>query len=338
MPALTPISAAIQTLGSPSTQIGRVAALAMAMVSNLDITQTSAASLSSPPAGLKSLGIATPIAVFGKDDRNPLSKGDSRLAAQIGTLSSRKTGAVCTAFCVAPDAIATASHCLFGTAGTSKPDLTQLQFKVGQGGEIAKSALNGSNAQAMRLNIISGTDRLAITPPIAAADDWAIARLEAPVCRAGGLALSQNTRAEVEQIAEAGGVFEVAVHRDISYLGLMLARPCALPRQFPAADQNTIARDFLNPGAVVFHTCDTGGGSSGSPLLIQGPNGPEVIAINVGTYVHSRMVMRASGETQTETSEAIANTAVAAEQFAGAIKNFLAKTASVPRRSADIGN
>jgi hypothetical protein len=48
--------------------------------------------------------------------------------------------------------------------------------------------------------------------------------------------------------------------------------------------------------------------------------------------------MRASGEPQTETSEAIANTAVAAEQFAGAIKNFLAKTASVPRRSADIGN
>ena len=275
-------------------------------------------------------------AVFGTDDRQPLPASMQTLAQKIGTLTSLQSGAVCSAFCAAPDVIVTASHCLFGTAASAKPDQTRLQFRLGSGGDPDVSALAATQTGAIGQQILSGTQRLSVTPPIDAASDWAVARLEVPVCRAGGLALSQKSRAEVDAIAQAGGVFEVAVHRDIPFTGLMLGRPCALPRQFPAADPETIARDFLAPGGVLFHTCDTGGGSSGSPLLIDGPEGPEVIGINVGTYVLSRMLPRGSGKREIEQSEAIANTAVETAQFAGAVAKLRLGPPPVAGRNARV--
>ena len=275
-------------------------------------------------------------AVFGTDDRKPLPASMQTLALKIGTLTSLKSGAVCSAFCAAPDVIVTASHCLFGTAASAKPDQARLQFRLGSGDDRDVSALAGAHAGAIGQPIISGTQRLSVTPPIDAASDWAVARLEAPVCRAGGLALSQKSRTEVDAIAEAGGVFEVAVHRDIPFPDLMLGRPCALPRQFPSADPETIARDFLAPGGVLFHTCDTGGGSSGSPLLIEGADGPEVIGINVGTYVLSRMVPRGSGKHETEQSEAIANTAVETARFADAVAKLRLGPLPIAGRNARV--
>ena len=297
----------------------------------------SAASAASLPASpLKSAnqpGYAR-IAVFGSDDRKPLPPEMQQLSDKIGTLSIAKAGAICSAFCVGPDVIATASHCLFGTAASAKPDQTRIRFTVGHGDDAEVSALTSAAPSSTEPQILSGTQNLAVTPPIAAANDWAIARLERPVCRAGGLALSQKSRTDVEAIANAGGVYEVAMHRDLPTIALMLGRPCALPRQFPAAGIETIARDFLSPEAVIFHTCDTGGGSSGSPLLIDGTSGPEVIGINVGTYVLSRMVPRGSGQPETEKSEAIANTAVETARFAPAVRELSLRGGPVVRHNA----
>ena len=256
------------------------------------------------------------VAVFGDDRRTKLSGPESALAKKIGILSSRRSGAVCTAFCASPDIVVTASHCLFGTAVSAKPALTKIQFEVG--GEV--SSLAGLPTNSVGQHVLSGTRNLSVTPPIAAADDWAVARLAQPICRDGGLAFTDKSHSDIAAIAHAGGVYEVAIHRDISEPGLMLSRPCGLPRTFTSADAATISRDFKNPDAVIFHDCDTGGGSSGSPLLINGQNGPEVIAINVGTYVLSRETISNTGHHGKETSEAIANTGVSERQFAQAVE------------------
>src|SRR5690554_533245 len=57
------------------------------------------------------------IAVFGKDERRPLSRAQWALSSKIGVLHDPRTRSVCTAFCVAPDVVATAAHCLYRTSG-----------------------------------------------------------------------------------------------------------------------------------------------------------------------------------------------------------------------------
>lgn len=266
-------------------------------------------------------------AVFGRDDRRVLTAADDALQDKIGTLVSSQNGAFCTAFCLAPDVIATASHCLFGTAATSRPNIKDFRFTTARSGPLspvnAGTPLAARRSAALSQTVISGTTRLSVAPPIGAYQDWAVARLESPVCQAGGLPLSPRTPGELIQSSMAGALYQVAVHADLVSSKLHRGAPCAVNSAFPDADAATIARDFANPDAIVFHTCDTGGGSSGSPLLIDGPHGPEVVAINVGTYVLSKAVTTsntaADQSKASPSSEPIANTAIAIE----AIKNAL---------------
>ena len=273
----------------------------------------------------ESASAVSKIAVFGSDDRVPLVGRYLELQNKIGTLTSRKTGASCTAFCVGPDVIATASHCLFGTAESAKPDLAEMEFTLQSGSGVASTPLAGLKLGTVKQNIISGTEALAVRPPIDAANDWAAARTETAICRAGGLSMSEKTREEIARLAADNAIYQVGVHRDLPSAQLMLGQPCGVERAFPSADRETILRDFHDPEAVIFHTCDTGGGSSGSPLLTDGANGPEVIGINVGTYVLSKMVLRASGKAEPDKSQPIANTAVEAARFADAVKMLAAR-------------
>jgi V8-like Glu-specific endopeptidase len=259
-------------------------------------------------------------AVFGNDDRKLLTKAEASLEDKIGTLVSSETGAYCTAFCVAPDMIATASHCLFGTAATKAPKLKNLYFKLASAPETANGTpiaerSTGSQSQ----NVISGTTRLSVAPPIGAAQDWVVATLAAPACKSGGLALSQRPESEIRAAASRGEIYQIAVHADLPDTNLRRGGPCAVSESFPNADEATISRDFANPGAILFHTCDTAGGSSGSPLLIDTPNGPEVAGINVGTYVLSRNVTTSQDQQRQSKSEPIANTAIWIAAIAGAV-------------------
>ena len=278
-----------------------------------------------PATGASAL---TPIAVFGSDDRAPLAQIDAALNDKIGTLEIRGAS-ICTAFCVAPDAIATASHCLFGTERTKAPDLEALTFNVGAGRNARASRIAGATASGIRQSIQSGTQRLRVAPPIDAASDWGIARLAEPVCGAGILPISEALREDVEIAAIRGQVFQVAMHRDQSARTLMHGGPCLIGREFPGVPQATIGRDFKNPDDVLLHTCDTGPGSSGSPMLMIGRSGPEVVGINVGTYVLSRMVQKNSDGEREEVNEAIANTAVASVRFKHAVEQVSLFTGTV---------
>ena len=272
-------------------------------------------------AAVASFSTAGHAAVFGRDERVKTRPADAPLHAKIGTLVSSENGAFCTAFCVAPDLIATASHCLFGTEVTPAPKLSALSFKPA-------SARTPASATAIRQilqrtpNIISGTRALRVTPPIAAASDWAVARLASPICEAGGLALSTKSPADIHRAAGNGDVYQIAVHADVADGKLRYGGPCALHTSFPKSDATSIARDFAEPSAILFQDCDTGGGSSGSPLLIDTTAGPEVVGINVGTYVLSRAVTTAQDANAQPVSEPIANTAIEISAIRDAVQRM----------------
>jgi protease YdgD len=76
-----------------------------------------------------------------------------------------------------------------------------------------------------------------------------------------------------------------------------------------------IASDFADASALILHTCDTGGASSGSPILIDGPRGPEVVGINVGTYLQSHVLTQAGEVLHRYRSDTVANTGVSTLAF-----------------------
>jgi protease YdgD len=121
------------------------------------------------------------------------------------------------------------------------------------------------------------------------------------------------------------------MHRDFEPGRLAYGAPCSISRSFIQAAEKTIQADFAKPEAILMHTCDTGPGSSGSPLLTPGDGGPEVVGINVGTYVLSRPAGTSSTSSpQSPQSEAIANPAIQTDQFSAAVEAFTIETSALP--------
>jgi hypothetical protein len=168
-------------------------------------------------ASVIAMGALTPVtqaAVFGADDRGALPARHKALAKSIGLFFNVKAKTVCSAFCVGDAMIATASHCIFKTAG-EKP-LDPVDFRFGPpnaaAADFARVAgwQNGSAAE----NVRAGTRRLSTKPPIDATQDWALVRLDRPVCRGAVLPVEPAPASQVVARAAAGEVFHVAFHRD----------------------------------------------------------------------------------------------------------------------------
>jgi hypothetical protein len=115
-------------------------------------------------------------------------------------------------------------------------------------------------------------------------------------------------------------VFQLSYHRDWTQWRLAYSRPCNVARDFKGIPWSTIAPDFLNADQMLLHHCDTGGASSGSPLLLDRAGVISVIGINVGTYVQSKILTEGGQVTLREKAETVANTAVNAGVFAGRIE------------------
>lgn len=254
--------------------------------------------------------LAKNVAVFGRDERRPLPKSRRDLHQALGLLYDDQSRLVCTAFCVAPDIVATAAHCVHGTAGQPSPRLNHMTFRRSIADTRNPARIAGAASRNATQHVMSGSMSLKVRPPIDATRDWALLRLERPACRSSTLKLADRTTAEVIDLSQADRVYQVAFHRDFADWQLAIGRPCKIARSFEHADWETIDRDFEDAGNLVLHVCDTGGASSGSPLLIDGPDGPEVVAINVGTYVLSRVLMNDDKIVKRFGSDTIANTAL----------------------------
>lgn len=287
-----------------------------------------AATLATPDAALAWLArspqpapVVQSVAVFGSDDRGPLPQHYRDLQERIGLLFNLRARTVCTAFCVARDIIATAGHCLHRTAGEQSPRLADFWFaphyEARKGYARLAGAANGTVAQY----VMSGSLSLNVRPPIDATKDWALIRLAQGLCKSVLPVRAMPTEQVIAEAA-AGRVFQVAYHRDFTPWRLAYSKPCDVARSFPGADWATISQDFTEPGQLLLHTCDTGGASSGSPLLLQTPTGPEVIGLNVGTYVQSKVEMQKGRVVKRQKADTVANTGVSALAFAAKLDAF----------------
>jgi V8-like Glu-specific endopeptidase len=262
------------------------------------------------------------VAVFGKDDRIALPAKYKDVQEKIGLLFNLSSHMVCTAFCVAPNIIATAGHCLHRTVGERPPRLADFWFARNYDAVRDYAHIAGHASGTAGQHVMSGSTSLQVHPPIDATRDWALVRLARSICSKGVLQVSALPVEQIMAQADAKRVFQISYHRDFTPWRLAYSRPCDVARSFEAASWNAIAQDFSDPDLLLLHTCDTGGASSGSPLLMEGEHGPEVIGINVGTYVQSKVLMQDGKVTQRLRADTIANTGVAAAAFADKLETF----------------
>ena len=296
-----------------------VAALALACVV---ASPLSTWAWSSRP-GNTNASVLLPAAVFGTDDRGPLPAKYKDVREKLGLLFSVRGRSVCTAFCVASDVVATAGHCLLKIAGERAPRVGDFWFLRNYDAvrDIAHIAGHANGTAA--LNVMSGSMSLNVRPPIEATRDWALVRLARPACTKGVLPIRVLPVDQILKEAAAKRVFQISYHRDYTPWKLAYGQPCGVAKSFEHSEWSAIAQDFSDPEVLILHTCDTGGASSGSPLLLDTERGPEVIGINVGTYVQSKVLMQEGKVKKRLKADPVANTAVASAAFAAKLDAFL---------------
>ncbi len=271
------------------------------------------------PGALPSQSLVQPIAVFGADDRTAVPAKYRAFRERIGLLLNTRTQSVCTAFCVAPDIVATASHCIYPSPTAPVPRIAEFLFAPDFQARRTFVRAAGSPAAPAAQYVLSGALGLRVKPPIEAAKDWALVRLAQPACRSS-FGIRAMPAEQVMAEAAAGRIFQLAYHRDHQPYRLAYSKPCAVDRTFPGAEWSTVSKDFSDPGHILLHTCDTGGSSSGSPILLETSEGAEVIGINVGTYEQSQVEIENGKVVRRAKSEPVANTAVSALAFAPKIE------------------
>jgi hypothetical protein len=274
-----------------------------------------------PAFGQRHPSVVHRVAIFGSDDRVMLPAEKSDLTRSIGLLYEGRSHSVCTAFCVGDDVVATAGHCLFRTEGERPLRLKGVEFRLQpRGAPVISTRIAGGVHNGEAQHVAAGSLKLRITPPIDAAQDWALIKLSAPICKGHALPISRQAPAALVKLSAAQRVYQVSYHRDFGSWDLALGAPCPIRRSFGGADWKVISKDFVDANHVILHTCDTGGASSGSPMLMDGPNGPEVIGINVGTYLQAKVLTQRGEVVHRYKSETVANTAVSAAAFRPALE------------------
>ena len=263
------------------------------------------------------------VAVFGADNRTKLPKRMEPLRSSIGMIYNERSRTVCSAFCVGDDIIATASHCVFRTKGEVPPPPEKFFF-ARPGTPHGSVRFAGAASRTSFQHIVAGAVGIRTKPPIEAARDWALIRLQGPACRGKTLPVKPLTPDEIESEAIAGRLYQAAFHRDYGRWTMAYSEPCFGGRRGEAGvtPPPVTEREFVDPLNLVLHTCDTGGASSGSPLLIETPTGPQVVAINVGTFVQSRVFTEQGVVVRRIPAAPVANTAVSATAFASKVERL----------------
>lgn len=268
-----------------------------------------------------SSGLQT-VAIFGPDDRIPLPPTLRPLREMLGVLFNVQQRTVCSAFCIAPAIIGTAAHCLYKTKGEKPPRLADFWFARNYDSVRDYSRIAGYETGSAGQQIIAGSVKLSTAPPIDATKDWAFVRLSTPVCSKGAFEIQPLPVEQIIRESRAGRVYQVSYHKDFKQWQPAYSKPCHVERSFPNATWQAIAADFDTPDNLILHTCDTGGASSGSPILLDTDKGPRVIGINVGTYVQSRSIVHEDHVIEKAGTDSVANTAVAASAFANQLAAF----------------
>lgn len=259
----------------------------------------------------------TPVAVFGDDDRRDLPEELGALEGRIGMLYEQSTQTLCTAFCVAKDIVATAAHCLFQPKNGSLPNLGEVTFRLNYGTTQQNTGIYGRRTPYTKHFIAVGTTAFNNEPPLSAPRDWALVKLESPICRFGSLKVESRPVEELIDKSRENKIFHVAYHWDYKHWQLAYSRPCRIELDYNQIKWRLIKKHFIDHDQLLLHTCDTGGASSGSPILLQeNPSDtPIVVAINVGTYTRTRILLRQGEVVKKLNPDIIANTGVNGSAF-----------------------
>ncbi len=260
---------------------------------------------------------ATPVAIFGSDDRREVPDTLSALEGKIGMLYEQSTQTLCTAFCVGKDIIATAAHCLFQPKNNRLPDLEDVTFRLNYGKTYQTAGIFGRRTPFTKNYIAVGTTTFNNEPPLSAPRDWALVKLERPICRFGALKVDPRPVPELIRMSEENRIFQVAYHWDYKHWQLAYSMPCRIQRDYEQIKWRFIRQHFIDYDQLLLHNCDTGGASSGSPLLLMSdlPSAPIAVAINVGTYTRTRLLMRKGQVAKKLDPDIIANTGVNGTAF-----------------------
>ena len=290
-----------------------------------------------PPA------LVQPVAVFGADQREDVPDNYSALEGKIGMLYEQSTQTLCTAFCVSKGIVATAAHCLFQPKNNRLPDLNEVTFRLSYGKTYQTSGISGRHTAFTKNNIAVGTTTFNNEPPLSAPKDWALVKLERPICRFGPLKVEALDIEPLIAQSKEGRIFQVAYHWDWKHWQLAYSTPCKISRDFDQIKWKFIKQHFVNPDQLVLHDCDTGGASSGSPILMDtgSAEGPTAVAINVGTYTRTRILLREGRIVKRLKPDIIANTAVDGTAFGPVIQalenaDLLASTEDMTRLQLEL--
>jgi len=230
------------------------------------------------------------------------------------------TQTLCSAFCVAPNVVATASHCLFQPRDGRLPNLFDMSFRLDYKDLSLSSGLDGRMAGTPKHNIAVGTTRFGKEPPLSAPKDWALAKLSRPICRFGTLELSPRPTEELIEASRQRRIFQLSYHWDYTHWELAYSDRCRIRRSFKGIEWRYIRQHFSGADDLLLHDCDTGGASSGSPILMDTGNGPVVVGLNVGTYTRTRLLLSQGNVVRRQKPDIIANTAVNARAFAHVVE------------------
>lgn len=238
------------------------------------------------------------IAVLGKDDRRPVPSKYLKTAAGIGILGQPgRRGWSCSAFCVAPDVVATNAHCIVRnpTAGR-RLDLSRSMFVLPPvKAKNAEQSFPGAYTQPITvsrkqpgLSVYSGNF---VRPHSVAAQnhDWAFTKLRRPVCKGRILKFANRKIPELMKAAKNNKVFMIGFHGDKQMETRLYSSKCRIrspqnKKYFLKSQRRMMARS----GALLPHTCDAFKGSSGSPILLETDDGIRVVGINLGSLRYER--------------------------------------------------
>lgn len=282
------------------------------------------------------------IAVLGKDNRISLPEKYQAIAAGIGIIGQPgKKGWRCTAFCVAPNIIATNAHCIVRNPTVGKRlNLAKTIFILPA---LAKAPLNHKykprisypeyvHQKMPGLSIYSGNYAEA-SHLNSQKQDWAFTKLIHSVCKGRTLEFGKSNLKRIQKAAQKNEVFMIGYHGDKDMSERLYSNKCRIRSRnnktfFMKKQRKQMSREAL----LLPHTCDAYKGSSGSPILLKTNGSYKVIGINLGSlkYEHFRIkrnrftgkiISRKKLKTGKET-----NIAIQPKIFAEGLKRFQKET------------
>lgn len=242
------------------------------------------------------------IAILGQDDRIPLPEKYTKSAAAIGILTQPgNRGWSCTAFCVAPNIIATNAHCLVQNAQIgNKLNLSKILFVLPK---FKNTFGNGKYQNRISypeyidpkqpyLSVYSG-NFIKAKPVNSQSQDWAFTKLIHSVCKNRSLPFADMPISQIQKAAKNKKLYMIGYHGDKQMRERLFSNNCEIrspsdPKYFLKAQRRSMGKQNL----LLPHTCDAYKGSSGSPILQDTSDGPKVVGINLGSLRYERYRIR----------------------------------------------